>query len=94
MRKNKASKVVASVAAVVAPVAITVPPAVKATTIKVRTVGPRGGQRIVNLEPISFTRSKNGNRKAVVALGKRGGKVTVYASKGDRSFAPKAKTVA
>lgn len=92
MRKNKASKVVASVVA--APVVVIAPVAVKATTIKVKTTGPRGGQRIVNLEPISLKKFKNGNRLAVVALGKRGGKVTVYASKGDRSFAPKAKQTA
>jgi hypothetical protein len=89
MRKsNKVAKVVAPVAVAVAPVVS------KATTIKVRTVGPRGGQKFVNLEPISLKKFKNGNRQAVVALGKRGGKVTVYASKGDRSFAPKAKQTA
>ncbi len=88
MRKsNKSAKVAVAVVAVATPAIVT-------PTIKVRTVGPRGGERIVNLEPISMKRFKNGNRKAVVALGKRGGKVTVYASKGDRSFAPKAKTVA
>ena len=92
MRKNKASKVVASVVA--APVAVVTPPTVKATTIKVKTTGPRGGQKFVDLTPISLKKFKNGNRLAVVALGKRGGKVTVYASKGDRSFAPKAKQTA
>lgn len=72
------------VAVVAAPVAV---PA----TIKVRTTGPRGGAQMVNLTPISLKTFKNGSRRAVVALGKRGGKVTVYAMKGERSFAPKSK---
>lgn len=81
-KKNKA-------AVVSAPVAVVAPAA--PATIKVRTTGPRGGARMVNLAPISLKSFKNGSRRAVVALGARGGKVTVYAAKGERSFAPREK---
>jgi len=82
MRKtNKSVKSVKVSAPVVAA------PATPSLTIKVRTTGPRGGAKIVTLTTECIQKFKNGNRRAVVALGKRGGKVTVYAAKGEKSFA-------
>jgi hypothetical protein len=59
-------------------------------TIKVEMAsGIRGGLKVASYEAQVIT-FKNGNKRAVVPAGKRGGKVVVYCSGKNRLFRPKA----
>jgi hypothetical protein len=55
--------------------------------VEVRS-GIRGGKSVISL-PAEVTTYKNGNRRATVPAGKRGGKVVVYCQSRGKVFRPK-----